>query len=81
MVKFFSFVKLNFCIVFAICDLLHDVETIYCPCSLLSNRPICALISNVGSVYNRDWYEFQDDGESQHICLHILKMKGYTLVR
>ena len=49
--------------------------------ALLSNRPVCALISYVGPVYNRDWYEFQDGGESQHICLHIPKMKEYTLVR
>ena len=31
------------------------------------------MISHVGPVYNRDWYEFQDGGESQHICLYILK--------
>ena len=49
--------------------------------SLLSNRPVCALISHVGPVRNRDWSEFQDGGQLHHICVRIQKRKRHTLVR
>ena len=43
--------------------------------SLLSNRPVCALISHVGPVCNLDWSEFQDGGQLQNIYVHVQKRK------
>ena len=45
---------------------------------LLSNRPVCALISHVGPVRNHDKSEFQD-GDQQHNtgCLQVILALNY----